>query len=132
GSDYLVAWEDYRNAGASGADIYGTRVSTAGVVANPGGIALTTAAGDQLSPAVAGSSSDFLVVWQDGRNLGANNVDIYGTRVSSAGTVLNPAGLAISTSAGGQYSPAVAFGSNNYLVVWADGSNLGATAVDIY
>jgi hypothetical protein len=133
GTNYLVVWEDYRNTASSGVDIYGARVTGAGEVLDPDGIPISTASADQLAPAAAGGPvAATLVVWQDGRNLASSGTDIYGSRVSSAGAVLDADGLPICTVNGEQYSPAAAFNATNYLVVWSDERNLGVTGVDVY
>ncbi|WNG30379.1 hypothetical protein F0U62_44985 [Cystobacter fuscus] len=114
GTNFLVVWESWTQ---SAVDIYATRVSSTGTVLDPGGIALSTAPGLQRAPAVAHDGTNFLVVWQDQRN---GNSDIYGTRVSGAGTVLDPSGLVISTAANEQLAPSVAHNGTNFLVVWQD------------
>jgi hypothetical protein len=114
GTNFLVVWEDLRN----GADIYGTRVTPGGVVLDPAGIAISVAANYQVVPAVAFDGTNFLVVWQDWRS--GSEYDIYGARLSQAGSVLDPSGIAISIAANGQYVPAVAFDGTNFLVVWFD------------
>lgn len=126
GQDYFVAWQDHR---AGNADIYGARVSTAGVVRDPTGIAISARSLSQNRPAIATSGQSHLVVWSDERNA-TNSFDIYGARVGLDGTVLDAAGVAISRGASNQLAPAVAFDGQNYLVVWHDFRN-GSTA-DIY
>ena len=125
GTNSLVVWEDERTGGAY--DIYGARVTTAGVVLDPTGFAISTAAGVQWSPALAFDGTNFLVVWGDKRT-GA--YDIYGARVTPAGAVLDSAGIAISTAAGDQRSPALAFDGENFLVAWQD--NRSDTNSNIY
>jgi hypothetical protein len=117
GSDFLVVWHDFRSA--SFWDIYGARVSGAGSVLDPAGIPVSTAANDQTAPAVAWNGTEFLVVWTDNRS-GPTSFDIYGARVSGAGSVLDPAGIAISTAANNQTLPAVASWGDSFLVVWQD------------
>jgi hypothetical protein len=115
GTNFLVAWQDFRSGVTD--DIYGTQVSTAGVVLDPSGIAISTAANDQREPAIGFDGTNFLVTWDDSR---AGLADIYAARVSTSGSVLDPAGLAISTAANEQLEPAVAFDGTNYLVAWGD------------
>jgi hypothetical protein len=117
GTEYLVVWEDHRSGTCC--DIYGTRVSAAGSVLDPAGIAISTAASQQRAPALEWNGTDFFVAWEDSRS--GTCCDIYGTRVSAAGSVLDPAGIAISTAASSQSGPAVAWNGADYLVVWTDG-----------
>ena len=119
GSAYFVAWSDSR-VGSSD-NVYGTRVAVDGAVLDPAGIALTNDAFSHQTPAVASDGARYFVVWKDTRN-GAN-CDIYGTRVDSSGTVLDPDGIAVSLTPEGQADPAVAFGDTSYLVVWVDSRN---------
>ncbi len=122
GTDYFVAWEDRRNDGDL--DIYGARVTTAGSVLDPAGVAISTASGSQANPAVAQSGSEFVVVWDDTRS--DLTTDVYGARVSSAGTVLDAAGIPISIGDGEQVQPRIAAGATNLLVTWDDDRQSGS------
>ena len=113
GENFMVVWQDDRN---SGYDIYGARVTPAGVVLDTAGITISTATGGQESPALAFDGENLVVAWTDGRN--GSNADIYGARVTPAGAVIDTAGIAFSTVVGSQESPALAFDGENYLVVW--------------
>ncbi len=115
GTNFVVAWQDDRST-STGPNVYGGRVSPAGILLDPGGIPISTAPGAQLMPAVARAGASSLVVWTEG---GAAS-DIRGARVSPAGAVLDPAGLSVSAAAGAQLNPAVAFGTSSSLVVWDD------------
>ncbi len=79
-------------------------------------------------PAVGFDGTNFLVVWTDYR--GGDSSDLYGTRVSSQGEIIDPAGFIISAAVRSQDQPAVLFGNTNYLVVWRDYRSGGYT--DIY
>ncbi len=69
-------------------------------------------------PAAAFDGTDYLVVWVDSRS---PYDDIYGARVTPEGTVLDPSGIAVSTTAGAvQRSPVLAFDGENFLVAWTD------------
>jgi hypothetical protein len=117
GTNSLVVWSDTR--GGSNKDIYAARVALdTGTVLDSGGIAVTTAANDQLVPDVASNGSVALVVWQDRRN-GA--FDIYGALVDANGAVTVP-DIVISNAASDQVRPAVAWdpASSQFIVVWQD------------
>ncbi len=76
------------------------------------------APGDQEKPQIAYNPDDdeYLVVWQDYRN--SADWNIYGQRVAADGSLLGT-NLAINTTATThQTTPHVAYGANEYLVVW--------------
>ncbi len=119
GTNYLIVWTDFRYSWQNtiwGADIYGARVSTAGLILDLAGIAISTSAYWQQYPSVAFDGSNYLVVWQESRA----DYDIFGARVSPSGILLDTSGFAISTAADNQWHPAVAFDGTNYLVTWDD------------
>jgi hypothetical protein len=126
GTNYLVVWQDNRNG--LNYDIYGTRVNQNGEVLDPTGIPISTATNNQQYPSVAFDGTNYLAVWQDKR-AGYPDIDIYGTRINQAGTILDPDGIPVSTAQLYQEFPAVAFDGINYLVVWQDGSG---ASYDIY
>ena len=120
---FLVVWHDYPDEFPSrGADIFGARVDRNGTVLDTNAIAICIAPKHQFYPFVAGNSTGYLVVWEDRRNSTENTEekDIYGTLVSSAGEVLNPQGIAISTASGNQTNPSATAGANDFLVFWSD------------
>ena len=125
GSSFLVVWQDDRSP-STGPDVYGARVSTAGLLLDPGGIPISAAPGVQLEAAITGTGSGSLVVWTEG---GAAS-DIRGARVSSAGTVLDPGGLTVSAGTGAQLDSATAFGGAGSLVVWED--HRSGSGADLY
>jgi hypothetical protein len=130
GTNYLVAWQDERNFTNNSTDILGTRVSAAGTVLDLHGINICTNSAAQQHPAVGASGGDFLVAWEDSRNVGANGVDIYATRVDGTGAVLDSGGVALSSLTGNQLAPSVAGNQSTFLVAWDDPQN--PTAPGIY
>ena len=131
GSNYLVVWRDTRSTG-----IYGNLVGLDGKVATASGTAISTAANDQYTPAVAAMGTNYFVAWQDYRK-GTSAVyqsDIYGARVSGAGSVLDAAGIPICTRTNSQFRPVVAAARDCVVVVWEDydqgGNDLWAARVD--
>jgi MYXO-CTERM domain-containing protein len=109
GSGYLVAW-------VSGGNVLATRVTAAG--AKQGSNLVISQAQDvQSNPTVASNGTDYLVAWQDSRG---PSVDVYAARVTSTGTIVDGAGLALSTAGNAQSFPSAASNGTEYLVVWQD------------
>jgi hypothetical protein len=125
GTNYFVVWE-------SGNDIttyhiYGARVTTAGVLIDTTALAIATDPIDQRRPSIVFDGTNYFVVWQDHRN---GYADIYGSRVTPSGTVLNPGGIPLCTAPSAQYRPEIRFDGSNYCVIWEDWRNGDYT--DIY
>jgi len=116
GTDFLVVWDDVR--GRDDWDVFGTRVTPQGTVLDSPGFVISQAANDQWYPALAFNGTDFLVVWHDRRRGGS--LDIYGTRVTPQGVVLEPEGMAVSRSEWVECCPAVTSDGSNFFVVWSD------------
>ncbi len=116
GSGFVVGWVDGRETPEF--DLFAARVANDGSVLDPEGFVVSAATRNQVGPALAPSGSASLVVWTDAR---WGEEDIYGARVGSAGAVLDPAGIAVSTAARAQVEPAVAFDGSNALVAWEQG-----------
>ncbi len=115
GTSYLVVWGYAPESGQY--DIYGMRVSKQGALLDAEPFVISDATGSQMSPSIAFDGTNYLVVWYDSRG---GSYDIYGSRVAQDGTVLNTAGIAISTATENQMNPDVSFDGTNYLVVWED------------
>jgi len=115
GTNYLVVWTDLRNGDS---DIYGARVTRDGAVVDTSGLALVAIAAEQTAPAVVYDGANVLLVWEDTRSDVFG--DIYGTRVTSQGAVLDSAGFPISSATQWQGSPAIARGDTDVMVVWHD------------
>ncbi|MDH5186581.1 MAG: T9SS type A sorting domain-containing protein [candidate division WOR-3 bacterium] len=115
GAHYFVVWEDTR-AGYY-YDIYGARVDMYGNVLDPTGIPISIANSYQRFPQVVFSGNNYFVVWQDHRR---GQYDIYGTRVTTVGTVVDTAGIPISTATSWQKFPRLVFDGNKYFVIWQD------------
>jgi len=116
GANFLVVWEDHRSGYSN---IYGARVTPAGAVLDPQGIAISDTAANQMYPVLAFDGENFLVTWEDWRS----DSDIYGARVTPGGAVLDTDGIVISQASDRQYSPALGFDGANFLVVWEDYRN---------
>jgi MYXO-CTERM domain-containing protein len=127
GTDFFVAWEDQRNQATQWSDIYGTRVTAAGVVTAPNGIPISTTATSEWEPAVGSNGTDFIVVWAEDHQ--GTGQDLYASRVSASGSVIDPDRFLVSNAASNQFRPAIAFNGDAFLLAWQD-SRAGNT--DIY
>lgn len=117
---FLTVWTDYRND-ANRADLYGARINLGGIVLDPGGFPLSIAPDHQLFPNVTWGNERFFVIWQDRRN---GYYLVYGSQVTSDGTVLHPEGIRISTDGEG-YRSAIALGIDNFFVIWGGSAPSG-------
>lgn len=122
GTDYLVAWSEARDA-TKPADLYGARVSAAGVVRDgAGGFIIAAAAQAQRAPRATWNGTNFVVAWRDERQstgAGIPLVDVYAARVSPAGQVLDPGGFALAASDQYEDAPALAGrGGGVTLALW--------------
>jgi len=128
GSYFLVVWHDDRNV-STDFDIYGARVTSDGIVLDPQGIPICTQSAPQFDPNAAFDGNNFFVVWTDAR---LGNGDLYGTRLSPSGTVLDPQGIPISTAPRMQGDVEIAFDGSNYLITWDDERNFPTNDFDVY
>lgn len=111
GTNYMVVWWEVASLG----EIVGARISRTGQ--NLGVFPITTSiVSNQENPKVAFDGSNYLVVWEDLTR--TNYHDLYGTRISPAGAVLDHAGFPIATTVFDDTHAELAFDGTNYLVVW--------------
>jgi hypothetical protein len=137
---YLVVWEDHRNAGTWGFDIYGRRLNAnGGAVGADFRITGGTADASERMPAVVwnAAANEYLVVWEDWRNSTGpgSGADIYGRRIGANGVAVG-ADFRISTPTGEKHEshPAVSWDqtTNRYLVVWDDERAVATRGTDIF
>jgi hypothetical protein len=114
---FLLAWSSAQTP-ASEVNIFGARITASGTLLDTASFIISISVNEQFSPAVAFNGDKYLVVWSDSRNSATNDFDIYGTRVSNTGVVVDPAGIAIATGPERQTLPAVAANREAFLVVW--------------
>jgi len=137
-NQYLVVWQDRRNEGTRGSDIYGRRVSAKGEpVGGDFRVSGRNATVGEYSPTVAhdAKADQFLVVWADERSWAARGSDIFGRRVSADGELVGGDFRISGTKAtSDEHRPVVAYNSkaNQYLVVWVDERNDAIRGVDIF
>jgi hypothetical protein len=119
-TNYLVVWVDLRDSTTNLSDIYGARINQGGIVLDTISIAVSTAGQWQHHPSIAFDGTNYFAAWDDRRN---GNYDIYGARISQSGTVLDTAGIPVSTLTYYQWYPSIVFDSTNYLVAWQQFQN---------
>jgi hypothetical protein len=131
---YLVAWEDYRNP-MTGPDIYGQFVENNGTLSGAN-FAIGVASDHQGAPSVASGVHEFIVTFDDNRNLKTTLGDIYAQRVDSSSGSLQVHGsnfpVCDQGSTQAQNSLAFAAGDKSYLVVFKDERNMKTKGSDIY
>ena len=130
GTDFFVAWFEDRYVGW--AQAFGSRVSHAGQVLDPAGIAISAVAGySQFAPVVAWSGTNWVVAYNQ-HAPDTFDENIYATRVSTAGKVLDATARVIKAGAGAQNEPAIATVPGGARVVWKDARAGGVTPDDVY
>lgn len=125
GARYVVAWQDARVDGIA-TDLYAARVDpTGGAVSAP--FELSTAAGDQVTPALVAGAGQVLALWDDRRG-GRDEGDVMAARIDPSGAVLDAAGRVVSAASAPERAPATAYDGSSYLVVWESRRMLGGRA----
>lgn len=125
GTNYLVVWQQLPSSGAdqSLAHINGARVTPAGAVLDSPSIAISSTPQGQYSPVVAFDGTNYFVAWQDARRgqVQYGMYDIYGTRVTPAGAVLDTSGIAVDAGGTQRRSyQSIAYTGSEYLIAWSD------------
>lgn len=89
GTRYLIVYyiNIKQTSNYSAYDIYGSFVTPDFTVTAP--FAICTVLEDQSEPVITSNNDEYYVVWQDERS-GPNEIDIYGSRVSASGNILDP------------------------------------------
>ncbi len=130
GDDYLVAWcGEVR--GSDSTALCCSRLSAEGAILDSMPITVLNSRTDVADLAVAYLDGTYLVAWTDWRVDG----DIYACRVLQDGTVLDTGGLAVCAQPTLQHQPAVAAGSDRFIVCWSEFQDstfdVYATGVDL-
>lgn len=108
GSRYLFVWRNNSLANANNY-IAGRLMNADGTFAG-GNFTIAEAPGRQLRPSVDWDGANFVVVWDDQRHQEAffdERTDVYATRVSEDGVVLDPQGIPVVTGAQGDATAAL-------------------------
>ena len=123
-SQLLIAWS------VGDSSIAGSRIDTSCALIDSISFALSVAVCPQWNPQVASNGNQYLVAWYDNRN--ATDLNIYGARIDTTGSVLDATMIPIATHAVNQQLPTVAGSPENYLIAWQDDrfANIYAARVD--
>lgn len=143
GSNYLVVWLDLRNQPSPPVvpypDVYGARVSTAGVLLDgpsvSGGFVINGGGSlPRSSPRVAFSGAEYLVTWTVLGYAISGSPGVQAVRVSTAGTLPSGSNMAITVSGPPTAAtvsqfvfPVIAAGPQRAAVVWLDNSELAGS-----
>src|SRR5690606_32258940 len=130
GTDFVTGWSNNR----LGVDLYGARVSTAGVVLDTrggemttvGGIPLVTAANNQVQPSVVCNGATCLVTWTDRRDFATNVTDIYAARLAGSLAVLGESPVAVLPDE--QRNPGLTATGTGWRLSWHDKRHGGPDA----
>ncbi|MGB3341694.1 MAG: T9SS type A sorting domain-containing protein [bacterium] len=114
GTNFIVTWLDWRD---NQPDIYCARLDTSGLLLDSTGIFISNGVNDLYCPGVASDGNNCLIAWPDDRSWRSH---IYGARIDTAGTLLDPEGILLSTALYSQWFSSGAFDGTNYFVVWQD------------
>ena len=123
GTQSLIVWqEDVWESSAT--DLRAARVAGSGELLDPQPIVVSDAPFAQRTPAVSHDGTNWTVVWQDCRTQGEDECDpsqIYGTRITPLGDVLDPEGIAVTELDDIHAEPAIAWDGDGYAVAWRVG-----------
>jgi hypothetical protein len=117
GTEYLVAWSSDAG-GQTGIDLLGARLTAGGQLIDTTPFAISVANDPQTYPSVSNNSDPFLVTWEDYRNFSTQKYDVYGSRIGSDATVLDPAGIPIGAAPSPDTRPSSNWDGTNWLVAW--------------
>ncbi len=115
GTHFVATWHESRNGIAEG--VYAARVDRAGTILDPWGVIVSSGAGPRRSPAIACNPGLCLIAWVDERS---GDPDLYVTRFSAAGQVLEPQGVPLAALPGAVGVPSVNADGAGFAVFWAD------------
>lgn len=123
GTNFMVIWYDWRpNSDQLIGSCYGTRVTAQGAVLDKPAFKIAERVRGEIFPNIVFDGTDFVAVWSTD-SFAANKFrlsDVYATRITTAGLVLDRQAIPVSTAFEHQFGPSIGFGGDKYLVVWND------------
>ncbi len=125
GGAIIVWWE--QNSATYAYDIYAQRVNSTGATQwTSEGVAVCAATGNQRNfDVIADGNGGVFVVWEDERNTGTTDTDIYAQHINSSGTAeWTTNGVAVCTATDAQELPKLTGdGTGGIIVTWVDNRN---------
>jgi len=112
GTQWLAVWSDQRMSNTGGWQVWGTRVSSTGVVLDPLGKQFTYGRGGD-HPAVACTPAYCWVAWVDYNSF-------EGVRMASNGTLLDATVVSLSSSVGVMSDLSLATNGTDFFAAWTD------------
>ncbi|HEX2980875.1 MAG TPA: PKD domain-containing protein [Anaerolineaceae bacterium] len=122
GTNFLTAWCEYLPNASYCNDIYAARISPAGVVLDPTPIRVTPTSETEVStPSVGFDGANFVLVYTATRS---SATELYAARISPAGVVLDPGGVALTSGASAKLrAPGLVFDGTRYFTVYRSQSD---------
>lgn len=121
GTNYLAAWRDTRSGSgpAADTDIYGTRITPAGLVLDPGGFPLVTTTNvEQPGNLATDGQGRVCLVWSENGNIRARRFTPDGESLDGP---VSGAGILVATNED-CHQPTVQYDGTNFLIAYAVGS----------
>jgi hypothetical protein len=130
GGVYLLAWDQGAWTGQS-SGLYAARVQTDGTVLDPAGIPIAASSSCCGNPALAFDGHNFMLAFSDNR-LDNVHVTVSATRITTAGAVLDPGTIAV-TSSQNDFNGLIqlSFIGGEYWVAWV-GSTVASPSVGLW
>jgi hypothetical protein len=124
GDSYFVAWDEHPFSGNIGS-LNGTRITASGQVLDPASIVIDANVGtSETAPSVTWDGTNWAIAYESGyeqQSAQYSTHNIYLKRVSSAGAVVNPLPIHVSTAPSHQVKPVITLGFNGAVqIVWDD------------
>jgi hypothetical protein len=125
---FMVIWEDNRSFDSTQYDIYGTRVTSDGMVSDPGGKSIAHFKYSEALPDIAWGGENFLAIWQ-ARSYG-QFWDVAGMRIDTLTEVLDSSPVVISKACDAQLSASSAWSGSFYLAIWEENQDVYGARLD--
>jgi hypothetical protein len=120
GANFLVSFNTYRCDSAY-SDIYVSRIGVDGVVLDTDGFVVCSIPRQQQRSKVTAVNGNYFVTWEDERNYDSTGYDIYGTKVTPNGIVVDSGGRRITYNRHSEIAPGIATDGTDFLAVWQSG-----------